>query len=391
MMRAQFQLALAASLIIAAVGAQAAPITLTVAPSGAEFTRLGNAIASETAGNTYTIQIAAGTYPDDFSTVNQPTSIIAIGGTAILQANIPPPDLKGIITTNTSLSVNGLTFQGAAISQADGANAAGIRDQSTGQTTLHVENSSFIGNQNGILTASGLPVGSGNKETVEIINSFFLDNGSGDGSTHALYVGDALSLLVQNSTFCGTNEGHDIKSRALSTTVQGSKIFDGATGAGCGSAGTTSFGIELPFGGGVQILDDALVQGALTHNNGMLGYGAEGLPYANNSLFVGQGTSFVSSGVANSIGIRNFTAPSGTCQLGSSTTFTGVATPVSPSDFCVSVTEVPPVTGVDEPSAFWLLLTAGLAWVVTLWRARARGPTGLGWRASGTGQHAAAR
>jgi hypothetical protein len=94
--------------------------------------------------------------------------------------------------------------------------------------------------------------------------------------------------------------------------VQGSKIFDGATGAGCGSAGTTSYGIELPFGGVANIIDDALVQGAATKNNGMLAYGAEGLPYANNSLFVGQGTSFVSSGVANSIGIRGFAGTPGT-------------------------------------------------------------------------------
>jgi hypothetical protein len=236
-MRTHFQLALTASLIIAAAGAQADLITLTVGAGG--FTTLHDAVLSETAGNTYQINIAAGTYPDDFSTVNQPTSITAIGGTAILQANIPPPDLKGIITTNTSLSVNNLAFQGAAISPGDGGNAAGIRDQSGGATTLHVENSQFIGNQNGILTGGSL-----GQETVEIINSFFLDNGGPNGPSHALYVGDALSLLVSGSTFCGTNVGHDIKSRALSTTVQNSTMYDGATGSagmGCSSAGTASF------------------------------------------------------------------------------------------------------------------------------------------------------
>jgi hypothetical protein len=103
-MRAQFQLALAACLIIAAADAQAAPITLTVGPNG-QFTRLGDAVASETAGNTYDILIAAGTYLNDFSTVTQPTSITATGGTVTLLAKIPPTDLKGIITTTTSLSV----------------------------------------------------------------------------------------------------------------------------------------------------------------------------------------------------------------------------------------------------------------------------------------------
>jgi hypothetical protein len=178
----------------------------------------------------------------------------------------------GRLERTSSLTVKGLTLQGAAISDALGGNGAGIRDQSAGATTLRVENSNFLNNQDGILTG-----GSGNQETIEIIGSSFIGNGSGTGQTHALYVGDALSLLVSNSLFCGTLEGHDIKSRAKSTTVQGSTVFDGATGAGCAAAGSTSYAIEAPNGGVVQILDTDIIQGAATHNTTMVRYGAEGL------------------------------------------------------------------------------------------------------------------
>jgi hypothetical protein len=337
--------------LLTTTAAQAAPITLTVGFGGGDFVSLGNAVATETAGNTYQINIAAGTYVNDFSVISQPTSINAVGGVAILQANSPPPNSKGIITTTTSLSVNGLIFSGAAIDQSLGGNAAGIRDQSAGATTLHVENSQFINNQNGILTG-----GSGNQEKVEIVHSQFLDNGSVSGQTHALYVGDAASLLVQNSTFCGTIVGHNIKSRAMTSTVIGTTGFDGATGGGCTGPGSASYDFEFPNGGIVNLDSDTLIQDTFTQNSSMIGYGAEGYPYANNTLSV-TNTSLTSANFGT--GIQQF-GSTGSCTL-SNTTFNGVTTPVSPANFCATV--APPVTPVNEPNIGWLLATAALGWM----------------------------
>jgi hypothetical protein len=356
-MRSQIQLAAVAVGLLVAAPAHA--ITLTVGdaatPTLSDAANFANQDANP--NTTYDILIPAGTYINSFANVTRPMTIEALGGSVTLKydslgGTVPLQGDKGIITTTSSLTVKGITFQGAQIADGLGGNGAGIRDQSTGATTLRVEGSSFIGNQDGILTA-----GSGNQETVQIINSQFLDNGSGTGQTHALYVGDALSLLVQNSTFCGTLEGHDIKSRAMSTTVQGSKVFDGATGPGCANAGTTSYGIEFPNGGTAQILDTEITQGGATHNSTMVSYGAEGLPYANNSLFVGN-TSFVSSGV-NAVGIQALNTTSG-CQL-SNPTFSGVNTEFTPPTFCTTSTTPPdgPVA-VPEPQSLWLLLTAAL-------------------------------
>lgn len=336
---------------------------ITVGPSG-QFSTISAAVTAAAAGDD--IQVAAGTYTNDFPTVTQPLTIEAAvpGSAVVLQATVPPPNDKGIIVTTSSLTVRGLTIEGAAISDALGGNAAGIRDQSTGAGSLVVENSTFRNNQNGILTS-----GSGNQETVQVIGSSFIDNGSGTGQTHALYVGDALSLLVSNSVFCGTLEGHDIKSRATSTTVTGSTVFDGATGAGCGSAGTTSIAIEAPNGGAVQIVDTEIVQGAATHNTTMVSYGFEGLPYADNSLVISD-TSFTSSGV-NAVGIQAAgTAAAGACQLAASTTFSGVNTEVSPASFCVAAPASPggPVVAVAEPGGVALLASSLL--ILTVWRRR---------------------
>jgi len=371
-MRPHFQLTLAASLIIASSAGQANVLTVNpnIVPDNVNtFSSIASAVnfadKDGNLANTYDVQIVQGTYINDFAFVNRPMTLEAIGGSGvIMQASLGQLlDSKGIIVipstfiggVDQGLTVKGITLQGAAISAADGGNGAGIRDQASGGTTLDVENSKFIGNQNGILTA-----GSDNQEVVKVINSTFQNNGSGTGQTHALYVGDALSLLVQNSVFCGTLEGHNVKSRAASTTITGTQSFDGAVGGGCAGAGTTSYGFEFPNGGVVDLANDTLVQGNGTHNTSMIGYGAEGYVYANNTLSLVD-TSLTSS--IGGIGIQHFEA-TGSCTLQNSP-ISGPAgfTNVSPAEFCTVVTGsgLGPVA-VNEPSTSWLLMTAALSW-----------------------------
>ena len=313
-MRPRVQLSLLATgLILSANVVRAAVITLTVGPTG-QFASINAATSfadtDTNPNNSYDILVAPGTYTNDFSNVTRPMTIEAAtpGSQVLLVATVPPPNLKGIIWTDSSLTVNGLTFEGAAIPNSDGGNGAGIRDQSTSATSLIVENSTFLNNQQGILTG-----GSNYQETVQILNSQFINNGNStdpNGQEHALYVGDAGSLGVSNSLFCGQLLGHDVKSRALSTTVQNSTMYIGAAAspgspdydAGCTMPGSTSIGVDIPNGGNAHLVGDALIQGPANQNGALVSYGEEGLHSSGANAFAISDSTFTST--ANGLAIQ---------------------------------------------------------------------------------------
>src|SRR5438132_7735719 len=246
--------------------AATAPIILTVGPSG-QYRTISAAVAfadgDTDLSHAYDIRVAPGTYANDFSTVTRPMTIEvdpSNSGSVLLLATVPPPNSKGIILTTSSLTVRGLTFQGAAISDDLGGNGAGIRDQVPEGTvaSLIVDSCTFTGNQTGILQ------GNDSLETIRIINSSFINNGNPNYATfqHALYVNYAGSLEVTGSLFGGQVIGHDIKSRALITTITNNRIYDGAADpAGGINAASTSFGIDTPNGGVVTISGNLIVQG----------------------------------------------------------------------------------------------------------------------------------
>jgi hypothetical protein len=354
-------LLLAAGLIISANGVSANVITLTVGPTG-QYASINAATsfadADTNLNNSYDILVAPGTYTNDFSNVTRPMTIEAAtpGSQVLLLATVPPPNLKAIIWTDSSLTVNGLTFQGAAIPSSDGGNGAGIRDQSEGPTSLIVENSKFLNNQEGLLT--GTSSGQVFAETVQILNSQFINNGNPDPSAfqHALYVGDAASLTVSDSLFCGQLIGHDVKSRALSTTVQSSQIFIGAAGpAGC-DVGTTSIGVDLPNGGIADLIGDTLVQGPANQNGAMVSYGEEGLHAIGANTFAISDSTFTST--ANGLAIQELPTCLAPVTL-TNDTFTGVSATINQPN-CTNTPSTPPapVASVPEPQSLWLLLTA---------------------------------
>jgi hypothetical protein len=156
-------LLLVAALIIPANGVRADSITETVGPSGADFTSLGAAAAAEDPANTYTINMAPGTYTDDFAVFNAPTVLNAVGVT--IQTTQPPPNEKGVLTTVFPLTVNGLSLiatpdlgpdsLGSGIPASDGGNSSAIREQANGPNTLIVNGALIENFQMGILKQSG--------------------------------------------------------------------------------------------------------------------------------------------------------------------------------------------------------------------------------------------
>src|ERR1700730_10643159 len=219
---------------------------LTVGPSGViQYRTIGAAVAAPDSNPSsyYDIQVAPGTYTNDFSVVTRPMTIEVdprrAGSPVLLEATVALPNQKGIILTLASLTVDGLTFMGAMIDNSLGGNGAGIRDQNTAAgATLLVRNSVFTNNQEGILT------GDDTGETIAVTNSKFENNGNPDPRyfQHALYVNHAGRLTVVDSLFCGQLIGHDIKSRALVTSIEHNQIYDGEGDAAVGCrAGSSSF------------------------------------------------------------------------------------------------------------------------------------------------------
>ena len=320
-----------AALAIAAPPTEAETKILTVGTSGSsQYRTISAAVAAadadSNAQNYYDIQVAPGTYTNDFSVVTRPMTVEVdrrrAGNPVLVKATVPLP------LTFASLTVDGLTIMGAMIDNSLGGNGAGIRDQNAaGGTALMVRNSVFINNQEGILT------GDDTGETIAVTNSKFENNGNPDPRyfQHALYVNHAGSLTVVDSLFCGQLIGHDIKSRALVTSIENNQIYDGEGYAAVGCrAGSSSFAIDIPEGGSAVISGNRIVQGPATQNNKIVAYGEEGLPFGNNGLSLSNNV-FINS-APNATGIYD---PKCVPVHLTNNTFQGVATPVNPSGCAV--------------------------------------------------------
>jgi hypothetical protein len=240
--------------------------------AGMEFATLGDALKAAVSGDTIAVQ--AGTYTNDFGTVTANVSILAVDGLVHEVATVPPPDDKGILTVNASLTIQGFTFTGGSDGSPDG-NVAGIRLQAG---NLNASYCSFTGMQEGLLADPDQTA------SVRIDHCAFLDNGTGDGYTHNLYVGSVYSLLVTDSLFEGAVVGHEIKSRAMHTTIEHNMIIDGPTG-------TASYDIDIPNAGVAVIEDNTIEKGPDASNDYAIHYGGETqFSYAQNALQVSGNT-----------------------------------------------------------------------------------------------------
>lgn len=238
------------------------PVPTITVGVGKQFATLAAAVAAAKDGDV--IGVDAGTYVNDFATVNAKITIMGIGGMANFVATGLIPNGKGILITNTDVTIDHLSFSGAAV---DDMNGAGIRYQGG---NLVVTNSYFHDNQDGILanaSASG---------TITIDNSEFAHNGAGDGYSHGIYVNNIAKLTITDSYFHDALVGHEIKSRAQETVISNTRIYD--------NAGTASYSIDLPNGGKATLSNNVIEQGAKSENPAIVHFGGEGTAYAGSSL-----------------------------------------------------------------------------------------------------------
>jgi hypothetical protein len=252
--------------------------TLTVG-SGLQYKTIAQAVAASHDNDV--IQVHAGTYRNDFVQLNDSITLESVGGMATILATVPPNNLKGIITVGDgshapNVTIDGFVLAGATISAAQGNNAAGVRYQS-GNLTL--SNDIIRDNQDGLLATPYVA----NSGSIIVNRSTFAANGAGDGRSHNIYVNQVRQFTFEDSVSTGAIVGHDIKSRALNTTILNSTISDGATGTG-------SYEIDLPNGGNVLIQGNTIQQGPDSQNPVIISYGEEGAILPGSALKVAGNT-----------------------------------------------------------------------------------------------------
>src|SRR5262245_52019228 len=103
---------------------------LTVGP-GKQYKTISSAIAASHNGDT--IQVQAGTYTNDFATINTNITLVGVGGMVHLVATKTIPNGKAILVTNSNVTITNFEFSGAKVPDGNG---AGIRYQA-GNLTIN--------------------------------------------------------------------------------------------------------------------------------------------------------------------------------------------------------------------------------------------------------------
>jgi hypothetical protein len=230
---------------------------LNVGP-GQQYGTIADAVAASGSGDT--IDVQAGTYTNDFFYIGHSLTLQAVGGEAHIVATAPGLFGKAAIVEGVpgiNVAINGFEISGVAV--ADG-NGAAIRHEGG---NLSLTDDYFHDNQEGLLGNSDDPNG-----TITVEHSEFAFNGDGSGFTHNFYAGAIASVSINDSYFHDANIGHEIKSRAASTTVTNSRVFDNNSDA--------SYSIDTPNGGNVNVSHNVIEQGPNSENFYIIAYGEEG-------------------------------------------------------------------------------------------------------------------
>jgi hypothetical protein len=205
------------------------------------------------------VEIDAGDYVGDVATWTQDDlTLVEVGGYAHLAADGQSAQGKAIwVIAGDRARVQNIEFSGARVPDENG---AGIRAEGTDLTVVHCW---FHHNQDGILT------GADPQSDIRILRSRFTHLLTGSGYTHNIYVGTVRSFLLRGSEVTGASVGHEVKSRALRTTITANRIVDLDADA--------SYSIDLPNGGDAVISGNVIEQGPRSPNTTLVSYGAEGL------------------------------------------------------------------------------------------------------------------
>ncbi len=225
-----------------------------------------------------TIYIDGGVYSNDATKwINRNLTFIGLGtgsNRTVLQYNGDIPNHKGIFVFETpgtcdNAHIEDIVFDGAQVTDGDGANGAGIRFQANNLTVI---NCKFMNCQNGILEGNG----SVTTSNVTILNSEFYNNGyqqqnnaTYSGYAHHIYISASTdTLLVRNCWFHHPRgQANSLKTRAQRSYILYNLIDEESSGYG-------SWEINIAQGGLNIIMGNIIIQGSAGANHGIVGYDA---------------------------------------------------------------------------------------------------------------------
>ena len=190
-----------------------------------------------------TVQVAAGSYVNQFLSIFKDITLQAVGGYVVMTETQQPPNGKSMIDEGGNVTISGFDISGVTVPDANG---AAVRYE-FGNLTLY--NDYFHNNQDGILGAPD-PNGS-----ITIDHSDFGFNGGGTGNTHDIYIGAINKFTLTNCYIHDANQGHEVKSRAANNVITNNRIFDNQSSA--------SYSIDLSNGGNATITGNVIQQGPI--------------------------------------------------------------------------------------------------------------------------------
>jgi hypothetical protein len=269
-----------------------------------QYKQPSEAIAAAAKGDD--VKIYGGQYFDCSNVGVDNLTIEGVGPDAVLTDKACGGKALLVIDSN-NVTVRNLTLQRARVPDHNG---AGIRAEGG---DLTIENSRFLNNENGILSADNP------NATIRITGSSFTGNGRCVGScSHGIYVGHIKLLHVDHTRFYNTHEGHNIKSRARRTEVFDCDIGDGPDG-------TSSYLIEAPNGGSLIVERNKLEKGQHSGNQGnTIMIGSEGVDQPTDEITI-HDNNFTNSQGRGTVFVTNRTATDADI---SGNKFTGQVTPL---------------------------------------------------------------
>ena len=261
----------AAAVVAMFIGSVAQAASVLVVGPGHQYAKPCQAIAAASAGDTIQIDAAGnGTYNGDVCAwTTAGLTIEGINGRAHIDAAGLNAQGKGIwVISGADTVIRNVELSGATVPVDN--NGAAIRLQGSGDLTL--SSSSLHDNQEGILAN-----GSATDTDVVVDSSEFANNGFGDGLTHNIYVSSAHSFTMRYSYSHDANQGHLVKSRALTNNI----LYNRLTG----QTAPTAYELDLPQGGLSHVIGNVIEQSQTTTNSTMLAYAEESSANASQQLF----------------------------------------------------------------------------------------------------------